>query len=140
MIFLLLFIKPKIMRQQAIMMMMGIGIMFLSQAVKAQYNKAPVQVENVPTLNNMRYNPNYDHSDQGRRMYINNSQFQNKDNTVSQYMPVSNGQYVKPGNSNPINRELYNGESIPSGTIYSGFVPVRTYGGSNTGVIQNPRP
>jgi hypothetical protein len=101
--------------------------------VSAQTNKQPVIVESSPTIFNYSYNPYYDYADQGTRMYINNSQFYNKDNQITNTVPVDNGDYVKPGNSNPVNRDVYQGSEQPSGTIYSGSIPVRSYGESSEG-------
>jgi hypothetical protein len=101
--------------------------------VSAQTNKQPVIVESSPTIFNYSYNPYYDYADQGTRMYINNSQFYNKDNQITNTVPVGNGDYVKPGNSNPVNRDVYQGSEQPSGTIYSGSIPVRSYGESSEG-------
>ena len=102
-------------------------------ASKAQEQKAPVVVVDAPTLFNIHSNPNYDYADQGRRMYINNSQFQNKDNVFSNPVPTGNGQYITPGNSNPVNQDLNSGEPMPSGTIYSGYIPVRSFGNPPSG-------
>ncbi|HTM66520.1 MAG TPA: hypothetical protein VL093_09385 [Flavipsychrobacter sp.] len=101
--------------------------------VNAQTNKQPVIVESSPTIFNYSYNAYYDYADQGTRMYINNSQFYNKDNQITNSVPVGNGNYVKPGNSTPINRDMYQGAEQPSGTIYSGPIPVRSYGESSEG-------
>jgi len=100
----------------------------VSNTVFAQANKSPVVVEDAPTLLNTSANLYYDYADQGQRMYINNSHFQNKDNIITADFPASNGQYIVPGNSNPINRNMNDGSLIPSGTIYSGYIPIRDYG------------
>ena len=102
----------------------------------AQSNKEPVIVEHSPTLFNTIYDPYFDYADQGSRMYINNSQFYNKDNIITGSFPASNGQYMKPGNSNPINKNMNEGAPLPSGTIYSGYLPVRDYGEARDGVIR----
>ena len=101
--------------------------------VEAQTNKQPVIVESSPTIFNYSFNPYYDYGDQGRRMYINNSRFYNKDNHFNNQVPAGNGNYIKPGNSTEINRNLYEGYEGPSGTIYSGTIPVRNYGHSSEG-------
>ena len=101
---------------------------FTTGVVVAQLQKRPIQVENSPSIFNDVYTPYQDYADQGRRMYYNNSQFYNKDNYFEHAMPTSNGYYVQPGNSNPINRTLNTGAPLPSGTIYIGDRPVRTYG------------
>jgi hypothetical protein len=95
----------------------------------AQNQKPPVIVEDAPTIFTWDHNPYLEFADQGNRMYINNSQFYNKDNILqNRGIPASNGMYVAPGNSNPINKEMYQGPAAPSGTIYSGHIPVRDYG------------
>jgi len=109
-------------------MMMIILISLGMTEAKAQQGKSPVIVNDAPTLFNTASNGYYDYADQGKRMYENNSQFYNKDNVQTHTFPTSNGQYIKPGNSNPMNQELYQGAQAPSGTIYSGYVPVRDYG------------
>lgn len=107
-------------------------VLALGTAAKAQETKQPVIVDDAPTIFNIQVNPYYDYADQGRAMYINNSQFYNKDNVLTNQSPVGNGDYVQPGNSNPVNREMYQGSPAPSGTIYSGDIPVRQYGTSTT--------
>lgn len=103
----------------------------IATSASAQYHKIPVIVDDVPSIFTLAPIPYLEFADQGNRMYINNSQFYNKDNVLrSRGIPPSNGMYVTPGNSNPINREMYQGVPAPSGTIYSGHVPVREYGSS----------
>jgi len=109
-------------------MMIWIG--FGAITAHAQQGKDPVTVNDAPTLFNTSYNAYYDYADQGSRMYENNSQFYNKDNTITNVIPVSNGQYIQPGNSNPVNQDMYQGSPAPSGTIYSGYIPVKDYGNS----------
>lgn len=101
-------------------------------SVNAQ-EKRPIIVSESPTIFNTGFDPYYNYADQGRAMYINNSQFYNKGNIISNPYPASNGYYVQPGNSNPVNQNLYQGEPFPSGTIYSGYIPVRDYGNSTNG-------
>jgi hypothetical protein len=105
----------------------------MTTTANAQQNKAPIRVYDAPTLSNASANLYYDYADQGQRMYQNNSHFQNKDNVMTHRFPASNGQYVTPGNSNPINQNMNDGSLIPSGTIYSGYIPIRDYGNSSSG-------
>jgi hypothetical protein len=97
-------------------------------SVKAQEQKNPVIVQDAPTIFPMSFDPYHSYADQGRAMYINNSQFYNRDNVLTSPVPVSNGQYFTPGNSNPINAEMNTAQPIPSTTIYSGYIPVRQTG------------
>ena len=85
------------------------------------------------------------HADQGRATYQNNSQFYNKDNVLSSAAPRGNGDYYQPGNSNPINHDIYSnndntGENIGTYDIYSGGILIRynTYGAENVpgGIIR----
>jgi hypothetical protein len=126
MVFLISRKKDEAMRQ----MMILIAASLISGAAYAQDQKRPVIVENAPTLSNFQTAPYKDYSDQGRRMYENNSQFYNKDNIITNAIPVGNGDYTQPGNSNPINQDMYEDITVPSGTIYSGYIPVRQYGTS----------
>lgn len=98
------------------------------QAAIAQANKEPINVRSVPTLFNKNFDPYRNYADQGRAMYINNSAFYNKDNIITNNFPVSNGRYMQPGNSNPVNHDMNERNVFPSGTIYSGFIPIRGYG------------
>ena len=73
------------------------------------------------------YNPmtTYDvyqeHGLQGNRSYENNSHFYNQHNLILQNQTLTgNGQYWDPGNSNPVNRELYDGEAPRSIIILNG--------------------
>jgi hypothetical protein len=112
---------------------MVLAMILAGFGVNAQTNKQPVIVESSPTIFNYSYDPYYDYADQGARMYINNSQFYNKDNQITNTVPVGNGNYVKPGNSTPINRDMFQRNEQPSGTIYSGTIPIRSYGDRSEG-------
>jgi hypothetical protein len=100
--------------------------------VSGQANKMPIPVENARSIFNTVPDLYADYTDQGSRMYINNPHFYQKDNFFRNAVPTGNGFYVQPGNSNPINQELYQGVPEPSGTIFSGYIPIRTYGGTST--------
>jgi hypothetical protein len=109
------------------------AIFFTAKAAEAQYQKQPIIIDDAPTIFNNAPQPYQEYADQGSRMYINNSQFYNKDNTFQNAIPTGNGLYVTPGNSNPINQDMHQGPAAPSGTIYSGYIPVRDYGNSSIG-------
>jgi hypothetical protein len=97
-----------------------------------QDQKRPVVVYDAPSIYNQANIGYRDYADQGSRMYENNNQFYNKDNFITNPVPVGNGDYVQPGNSTPVNYEMYESAPAPSGTIYSGYVPVRQYGNSSS--------
>ena len=109
------------------------AIFLAAEDSEAQYQKQPIIIEDAPTIFNNLPQPYLEYADQGSRMYINNSQFYNKDNFFQNAIPTGNGFYVRPGNSNPVNRDLNQGPVAPSGTIYSGHIPVRDYGTSSSG-------
>ena len=110
-----------------------IPALIVTSAVSAlsQDQKSPIIVENAPTIFNISYNPYYSYADQGQPTYINNSHFYNQSNTIYNHFPTGNGNYINPGNSNSLNSDLYRGEFIRSGIIYSGYVPVKTFGNVN---------
>lgn len=91
------------------------------------FQKQPIIVSDAPTIFNNVQDPYRSYAQQGNAMYINNSMFYNKDNFMLHANPVGNGHYTTPGNSNPINAELYREPEIPSRTIYSGHIRVRQY-------------
>ncbi|HRO42679.1 MAG TPA: hypothetical protein PL009_07575 [Flavipsychrobacter sp.] len=109
-------------------MIMTITGCFIGWTMSAQENKIPITVHDSPTQFNVSANLYHDYGDQGNRMYINNSHFQNKDNSLINSVPISNGQYIPPGNSNPINQNMNQPEPLPSGNIYSGDILIRSYG------------
>jgi|GEM_PF-6534768 len=91
------------------------------------FQKRPITVTDAPTIFNNVQDSYRSYAPQGNAMYINNSMFYNKDNFMLNANPTGNGHYTSPGNSNPINSELYQEPESPSGTIYSGYIPVRKY-------------
>ena len=107
-----------------------IAVCCLSTLGLRAQEKRPIVVEESPTIFNTTFDPYYNYADQGRANYINNSQFYNKDNIISNPFPASNGYYFQPGNSNPINQNMNQAEPLPSGTIYNGYIPVREYNAS----------
>ncbi len=114
--------------RQVFIMFLCIG---LYTNVNAQQNKEPQIVHDAPTLFDISYDPYYDYADQGNRSYINNSQFQNKDNMLISSFPAGNGQYDPPGNSHSINQQLYKEPNFPVPPVYNGHVPVLNPGDYN---------
>ncbi|RYY26978.1 MAG: hypothetical protein EOO04_10025 [Chitinophagaceae bacterium] len=100
-------------------------IILASGNLRAQSQKEPIYLDNGPTVFEYNYDPYYSYADQGQAMYQNNSQFYNKDNVLRSPSPVGNGQYVTPGNSNPLNQNLYRNEETSTVILYNGHVPVR---------------
>lgn len=101
-----------------------IAIVACAATAQAQANREPVVVPDAPNTFDIRADLNYSYADQGRVMFINNSAFYNKDNMIRQPIPVSNGRYTKPGNSNPINRQMNQLPPLPNPTLYNGGIPV----------------
>ena len=91
------------------------------------FQKHPITVTDAPTIFNNVHDPYRSYAQQGKAMYINNSMFYNKDNLMLNANPTGNGHYTTPGNSNPINAELYSEPETQSGTIYSGHLPIGEY-------------
>lgn len=104
---------------------------FIAVITKAQDNKRPVVVENSRSVFNRSFDTYKNYADQGNAIYINNSQFYNKDNFITNPFPRGNGEYTQPSNSNPINQNMNQQTPTPSGIIYSGYIPVREYGNIN---------
>jgi|GEM_PF-2270487 len=95
-----------------------------------QANKQPVYVDDAPSVFNYTYDAYYNYADQGQAMYQNNPHFYQKDNFSRDFPDPGNGFYTRPGNSNPVNQQLYDGPPAPATTIYSGYIPVREAGGT----------
>jgi len=105
------------------------------------------EAQQRPTVLSVRrpLDPYSNYADQGRAMYQNNSQFYNKDNILTSDVPRGNGDYTQPGNSNPINHDIYSNNDNTGGyigtyDIYSDGILIRynTYETENTpgGVIR----
>lgn len=114
-------VKNDVMRKMIMIAVLGA----MGLTAQAQTQKQSVVVDDAPTIFPTSFNPYHSYADQGRAMYINNSHFYNSDNLHRSPLPVSNGQYFAPGNSNPVNQELYEAPALPSTTIYGGYVPIR---------------
>lgn len=103
-----------------------------STAIYAQ-STTPVYLDNTSPVTTNVY---AEHGQQGNEMFQNNSQWYNKDNTPpNSIAPSSNAQYNQPGNSNPLNNQMYNGNtsSTPAGSTYDYGLPVQNSGSSPSG-------
>lgn len=107
--------------------MIGLSCCLLQLYATAQADKRPVIVEQNITNKQQTIDLFANYADQGKAMYFNNSLFYNKDNKLLNNAPVSNGRYERPGYNNDVNRNNLN-TLPPSGIIYSGVIPIRTFG------------